>query len=129
MIRRILDPLIINAFSAHPDIAPEIGGALDFTNAMDGKIYLFGEHGGFCFEQTGPAEFEVHVMITKAGRGTWGFRAAKETLAMIEALGARRLWARVGTKKLAYFTHKAGFREVGEMPPYRIFEWRSECPL
>ncbi len=96
---------------------------------MDGKVYLFGEHGGFCFEQTAPGEFEVHVMITKAGRGVWGFQAARDALAMIESMGARRLWARVDTPQLAYFTRKAGFREIGEMPPYRIFEWRSECPL
>jgi RimJ/RimL family protein N-acetyltransferase len=75
-------------------------------------------------------------MLTKAGRGPWGFAAAKQARDMI---GAERLWARIdpANKPLALFAMKAGFREVerrtlyqGETPhEWRIFEWRKECPL
>ena len=133
MIAPTRDPAILNYFANHPDIAMD----LDLTGAIrETAVFLFGDHGGFLFEWSAPDTYEVHVMITKAGRGAWGFAAALEARAM---LGASRIWARVApdAKALAYFTRKAGFREIetrtlyaGDQPAvWRIFEWRKECPL
>ena len=123
---RVVGPDVANRFSAHPDIAADIGGPLDFTGAVQ-CIHIYGEHGGFTFDPTGPNEYEVHAMFTKAGRGKWAARAAQETLAL---LGADRIWARVDTPRLAQFTCRAGFTEIEtHLPGYRIFEWRKPCPL
>lgn len=123
------DPDVLNHFANHPDIAM----GLDLTGSIrETALFLFGEHGGFLFEWTAPDTYEVHVMLTKAGRGAWGFAAALEAR---EAIGAGRLWARIdpANRALAYFTRKAGFREVetrtlyaGDAPAqWRIFEWRK----
>lgn len=132
MIARVSDPVIINHFANHPDVA----FGLDFTGAMrETAIYLFGEYGGFCFEWTAPKTYEVHVMITKAGRGRWGFAAALEARAMIAGMGAERLWARIDPahRALVCFTARSGFREVERKvlypgpKEYHIYEWRDVC--
>jgi hypothetical protein len=130
------DPDIINFFANHPHIAADIGGPIDMSGAIrETNIFLFGEHGGFCFEWTAPGTYEVHVMITRNGRGVWGFQAARQARDMIEEMGAERLWARVYPehKALALFTMKAGFKEVETRTLYspgpsvwRIFEWRKQ---
>lgn len=134
MLERVTDPAILNHFSAHADIAPYVGGPIDFTNAMrETAVFLFGEHGGFIFEWCAPDTYEAHVMLTRDGRGAWGWNAAKQAL---EALGAKRVWARVDNRPLALFVRRLGFREVETRTLYpagqpvitRIFEWRNECP-
>ena len=129
---RVVGPAIANYFSAHPDIAADIGGPIDFTGATQ-CLHVYGDHGGFTFDPTGLGEYEVHAMFTEAGRGKWANRAALETLAIMAARGATRIWARVKTPQLAQFTRKAGFSEIGSemMEPgpalHRIFEWRKPC--
>jgi hypothetical protein len=137
MIAETQDVALINHFAAHPDIAPHIGGPLDFTDAVrETTVYLFGDHGGFLFEWTAPATYESHVMLTAAGRGLWGFRAMRQAIAAMQAKGAERLWCRVRPQDehIAFFARQGGFREAGEMTLYkpqralwRILEWRSEC--
>ena len=130
---RVVGPDVAQQFSGHPDIAGDIGGPIDFSGAVQ-CIYIYGEHGGFTFDPTGPGEYEVHAMFTKAGRGRWADKAAQEALLRIAALGATRLWARVNTPHLANYTRRAGFRDIGaaiiEPGPslHRIFEWRTPCP-
>lgn len=134
MLERVTDPAIPNYFAAHPDIAPTVGGPIDFTNAIrDTAVFLFGERGGFIFEWCAPDTYEAHVMLTREGRGAWGWNAAKQAL---EGLGAQRVWARVDNRPLALFVRRLGFREAetrtlypaGEPVVTRIFEWRNECP-
>lgn len=124
---------LINYFAAHPDIAPLIGGPLDFTNAIrDTNVYLFGEHGGLLFNWCAPRVYEAHIMLTKAGRGAWGIAATNEALAK---LGADMVWARIvpGNRPLAQHAVRCGFRRVelktlydlGEAKAYFIYEWRA----
>lgn len=125
---RVVGPEIPNQFSAHPDIAPQVGGPIDFTGATQ-CLHIYGEHGGFTFDPTGPNEYEVHAMFTKAGRGRWALEAARQTLEMMDQCGTRRIWARVDTPELAQFTRRAGFTEIeSTLPDYRIFERRNPCP-
>lgn len=135
MIERVYDPAIINAFSQHPEIVDEIGGPLDFTEAMrETAEYYFGEHGGLIFEWCAPGTYEVHVMLTRAGRGRAGVEIVKQAL---ELLGADHVWARVQKPHVALFARWSGFREVeqrtlyvaGEPSVWRIFEWRKPCRL
>jgi hypothetical protein len=138
VIAETRDPEIINHFASHPDIAPHIGGPLDFSHAIrETAVYLFGDHGGFCFEWTAPATYESHVMLTPAGRGFWGFRALDEAVRLMAERGADRLWCRVRPQDdhIAFFARRGGFREAGEMTLYspararwRILEWRKPCP-
>lgn len=125
---RIVGPEVAGRFSAHPDIAPFVSGPIDFTGAVQ-CLHIYGEHGGFTFDPSGPDEYEVHAMFTKAGRGRWALDAATETLAMMDQRGTARIWARVDTRQLAQYTHRAGFTEiVSDLPGYRIFERRKPCP-
>lgn len=135
MIFHCTDADIPNRFAAHPDIAPHIGGPIDFTQAMrETAAYFFGEHGGLIFEWCAPGIYEVHIMLTRAGRGSWGLRA---TQAALEQLNADRVWARIDPMNRPLVMHaiKSGFREVetrnlypaGEPVSYRIFEWRNAC--
>lgn len=122
---------LVNWFAAHPDIAPAIGGPIDFTNAIrETTVYLFGEHGGLIFEWCAPDTYEVHIMLTKAGRGAWGIEATKEALGK---LNAWRVWARIAVHNRALAIHAAicGFKRVetktlwvGDDPhQYHIYEW------
>lgn len=131
MIERCFDAATINSFANHPEIIDGIGGPADFTNAIrETTVFLFGEHGGFCFEWSAPDTYEVHVMLTKAGRGKWGCDAAQQALRLI---GAGRVWARIApdNRPLQWFARHAGFREVeqrilyagNEPAEWRIFEW------
>lgn len=130
MIREIRDTTVLNQFAARPDIAPAIGGALDFSGVdLDRTVFLFGAFGGFLFELSAPDEYEVHVMLAEAGRGSWGFAAAIEARNEMARRGCRRLWARIdpALRHLVIFTRKAGFVRAGDLPPYQIFEWRPTC--
>ena len=124
---------ILNYFAAHPEIAPYVGGPIDFTNAMhDANVYLFGEHGGLLFNWCAPRIYEVHIMLTRAGRGAWGIAATKEALAK---LGADMVWARIepGNRPLSQHAVRCGFRRVelktlyalGQSKPYYLYEWRA----
>lgn len=130
MIRETRDPAIINHFAAHPDIAPHVGGPLDFTKAIKpGTHYHFGEHGGFCYEQSSPDNYEVHVMITRDGRGEWAWAALEESVALMQARGATRLWARVKPedRHIAAFARRGGFRPAGMLGDWQIYERRLQC--
>jgi hypothetical protein len=139
LIAETRDPAIINHFAAHPEIAPHIGGPLDFTAAIrETAVYLFGEHGGFCYEWCAPGTYEGHVMLTEAGRGQWGLNAGKQSIRMMEERGATHLWCRIhpDDRRTALFVRWCGFEHVGdktlnhpEPGLWRIFDWRSECPL
>lgn len=124
---------IVNWFSGHPDIAPHIGGPLDFTPAMrDTTVFMFGEHGGLIFEWCAPGVYEAHIMLTRAGRGRWGIAATKEA---VRKLGADLVWARVdpGHKALARHAALSGFARLyrktlyvdGCPRVYDIYEWRK----
>lgn len=133
------DPATINSFANHPDILPLITsrGDLDLTNAVkDPNVFLFGEHGGFCFIWSAPETFEVHVMLTKAGRGRWGFEAGKEGVRQMASRGANHLWARIHPERseTGLYARSAGFRDTGishELDAgdgpivWRIFNWRA----
>lgn len=135
MIAETRDPAIINYFAAHSEIAKDVGGPIDFTGAMrETAVFHFGEHGGLCYEWCAPDTYEVHIMLTKAGRGRWGIAATRQSLGM---LGASHVWARVkpDDRKTALFALWCGFREIAEMTLFRpeparwrIMDWRSECP-
>lgn len=130
LLRETRDPAVLNFFSQHPEIATEIGGPLDMTGAVrDTATFYAGEHGLFCFEWCAPQTYEIHVMLTKAGRGQWGFAAIHEAMSIISDR-ASHVWARVKARHIVFYALKAGFREVGEMTLYpgperwRIFDWR-----
>lgn len=139
MLEAVTDPAIINGFANHPEIAPLIGGGeLDLTAAVNhpANVFLFGEHGGFCFIWTAPETFEAHVMITEAGRGRGGFEAGKEAVRMMAERGATHLWARIHPERneIGLFARMAGFSDTGfrheldagEGPVrWRIFNWRA----
>lgn len=138
MIAQTRDPLVLNRFAAHPDVAANIGGPLDFAGAMrETAIYYFGAHGCFCFEWCAPRTYEIHVMLTAVGRGRWGIAAVKRSLALMMAEhGAAHVWARIKgeDKHIALFARWCGFREAEEMTLYtpeperwRIYEWRTQC--
>lgn len=139
MIAETRDPLVVNRFAAHPDVADSIGGPIDFSGAMrETTLFYFGEHGAFCFEWCAPRTYEVHVMLTAAGRGRWAINAGKRALALMMAEhGASRVWGRIkdSDRHIALFARWCGFREAEEMTLYspeperwRIFEWRPQCP-
>lgn len=138
MIAETRDPAIINEFAAHPDIAPDICGPIDFTNAIrETAVFLFGEYGGFVYEWCAPGTYEAHVMLTKAGRGTWGFAAVRQSLEMMAAKGATHIWCRVREPHVRFFAIHAGFRDAGTQTLYHgdepqswpILDWRPPCPL
>jgi RimJ/RimL family protein N-acetyltransferase len=135
MIREVTDAAILNAFSAHPDISAKFGGAIEFSGAMrETAVYLFGEHGGLAFEWTAPRTYEVHIMLTTAGRGRWGIEAVKRALAIMMAeRGANHVWARVkpDDRHISLFARWCGFQPVGEQVLYsperelwHLLEWR-----
>ena len=122
---------LVNWFAAHPDIAPAIGGPIDFTSAIrETTVFLFGEHGGLIFEWCAPDTYEAHIMLTKAGRGAWGIEATKEAL---RKLGAGKVWARIvpDNRALAMHAVRCGFERLGiktlyvggEPRQYHIYEW------
>lgn len=131
MIREVTDLAVLNAFSARPDIAPHVGGALDFSGVdRANTVLLEGAFGCFLFERTGPNEYETHVMIASPGRGPWGFAAGMAARAEMARRGAVRLWARIDpdNRPLVAFTRRSGFRKCGTSPPLDIYEWRNLCP-
>lgn len=137
MIAETREPNTINFFATHPEIAPHIGGPLDFSEAIrETTVYHFGEFGGFCYEWTAPRTYEGHVMLLRQGRGGWGIEALKRSTAMMAAQ-ADLLWCRIKPedKHIAWFARQGGYREAGTMTlyahepaVYRIFEWRNPCP-
>ena len=117
MIEAVDDPEIVNRFVNHPDIHSHFGGAayLDLTAAVnDPNVFLFGEHGGFCFSWSAPRTFEIHVAIMPEGRGKWAFRAAAQALEHMDEI-SDHLWARVNPVQFhtAFFTRKHGFKHCG----------------
>lgn len=127
------DPEVLNHFASHPDIAPHIGGAVDFSNAIRPTArFLFGEYGGFCLEWTGPGVWEAHVMLTREGRGEWGFEAGRGMLRMMDA---DLIWARIAERHVGQYAARIGFAFEGEQVLYtddqpttwRIYAWRREC--
>lgn len=137
MIYRITDPFIVNAFASHPDVLPQIGGVpIDFSGAMNpANVFLFGQHGGFIYEWKGPQTFEVHVMITRPGRGRWAFTAAQQSIDHMAGLGANHIWARIHPARpdVAMLALKTGFKDAGthELDTghgpvvWRIMNWRK----
>lgn len=127
------DPLRINYFANHPEIAPHIGGGADFTNAIrETAVFLHGAGGMFIYEWCAPCTYEVHVMLTEAGRGLWGFQAAKDSIAIMVAKGADHLWCRIKDRHVGIFARRAGFRDAGsqvlyapERATYQILNWRA----
>lgn len=129
-LRETRDPAVLNHFAQHPDIASEIGGPLDLTDALrETAVFLVGDHGLFCFEWCAPETYEIHVLLTKDGRGVWGFEAIHEALSAMSDR-ASHIWARVKARHIVFYARKAGFREVGEMTlcpgpeRWRIYDWR-----
>lgn len=135
MITEVRDPSIVNGFANHPEVAPLIGsdGTMDLSDAMrEPNVLLFGEHGGFTFMWTAPGTFEVHVMLTRAGRGRWGFAAGKEGVRQMAARGATHLWACVHPERneIGLFARMAGFADTGlrldrDGTRWRIFNWKA----
>lgn len=137
LLCRVTDAEIINHFANHPDVLPSIGGqALDFSGAINpANVFLAGAFGAFLYEWKGPDTYEVHVMVTRAGRGAWGFAAARESMAFMARLGASHIWARIhpAKREVAIMAARSGFREwgahtldTGEGPVvWRIFNWRK----
>lgn len=134
MIAETRDPIILNYFAAHPDIAPDIGGAVDFTAAIRETARFFvGEHGALCFEWCAPGTYEVHIMLTRQGRGRWGLEAVRQSLRLLDA---DHVWARIKEPHVAIFARWCGFAEQASQTLYapepsvwRIFDWRNECLL
>lgn len=129
MLTETRDAALVNGFASHPDIALGV----DFSGAFrDTAVFLFGAFGGFVAEWTAPRTYEAHVMLTKAGRGPWGFAAVRQFTAMMSGR-ADRLWARIDPERpeIAVFARRGGFREVEPMTlwtndepkRWRIFEW------
>lgn len=137
MIAETHEAAVVNFFAAHPDIAPHIGGPLDFTDAMrETAVYLFGEFGGFIYEWCAPRTYEGHVMLLPQGRGKWGFEALKLSVELMAAKGAEHLWCRVKPedRHIAMFARHGGFVDAGRMTlhrpepaTYRILSWRKPC--
>lgn len=137
MIRPVTDPGIINHFANHPDIHRAGSDPLDLSAGVSApNVFLFGEHGGICWIWTAPETFEGHVMITKAGRGRWGFAAIREAVGFMADNGASHLWARIHPERrqVAIYAAHAGFKDtgtthtldIGEGPvAWRIFNWRT----
>lgn len=142
MIAETVDAQIINGFANHPEIAPFIGGGeLDLSPGIGGlNVFLFGEHGGFCFIWSAPETYEVHVMLTKAGKGRWGIAAGRLAIRLMAKRGMTHLWGRihperpeVGTYGNLCGMHDTGtvhLADIGTGPVgWRIFNWRAECHL
>ena len=113
VVRRCYDAKIPNQFAAHPDIIGNVGGAIDFSGAMNpANVFLFGAHGGLIFEWKGPGTYEVHVMATEAGRGSWIFKATRQAMAYMDRLGAEHIWARIHPKRpeVAALAIRSGFK-------------------
>lgn len=139
MIREVFDPAIINGFANHPEIRPTLGGEgeLDLSAGVKApNVFLFGEHGGFCWSWSAPDTFEGHVMLTKAGRGRWGVQAGREAVLVMAGRGVRQLWCRVHPERreIAAYASLCGFRDTGMTHEldvadgpvaWRIFNWRA----
>lgn len=135
LLQRVTEAAQVNEFASHPDILPAIGGVpIDFTGAMNpANVFLIGAFGAFCYEWKGPETYEVHVMISNAGRGPWCFAAAREAMAFMADHGATRVWARIhpDRREVAILAARSGFREwgshtldIGNGPVvWRIFDW------
>lgn len=137
MIREIVDAATINHFANHPEIRPSLGGEGKFdlsAGVREPNVFLFGDHGGFCFGWSAPGTYETHVMLTEAGRGAWGVAAIRQAVAQMAARDASHLWARVHPERreVALYAGLAGYREVGSHTldigdgpvAWRIFDWR-----
>src|SRR6478736_6252466 len=142
MIVEVNDPSIINTFANHPSIRPWLAGGdgpLDFSGGLHGSnVFLFGDHGGFCFGWPGPGTFEVHVMLGLSGKGKWGVEAGKLAIQMMAARGMTHLWGRIHPDRpeMAVYARLCGMKDTGEINPldvgngpvdWRIFNWRREC--
>jgi hypothetical protein len=138
-MREITDPAIVNYFANHPDIRPSLGGSgpLELNAGMKPpNVFLFGEHGGFCWTWSAPQTFEVHVMLTRAGRGQWGVAWGREAIRHMAANGAAHLWGRVHPDRpeIAAYARLCGLRDTGTTHEldagdgpvaWRIFNWRA----
>jgi hypothetical protein len=100
------------------------------------NVFLFGEHGGFCFAWHGPGVFEVHVMLTIGGRGRWGVEAGRQAIEMMQCAGMTHLWGRIhpDRREMAVYANACGMRDTGQTletdigdgpVAWRIFEWRA----
>lgn len=140
MIREIVDPDIINGFANHSEIRSVIAPGNERLDLSAGvqppNVCMAGEHGCFCWIATAPQEYEIHVMMTRAGRGKWGFEAAQEAMRRIIEHGAGRAWGRVSKDRpdVAVFARKAGWKDTGQTETldigfgptvWRIFDWRK----
>lgn len=71
----------------HPSVFPWVCGSqtapFDFVESVKDRnnIFLFGEHGGFCFKNLDGQVFDAHSIILPEGRGEWAMRAAECALA------------------------------------------------
>lgn len=140
MIRPTVDVATINHFANHPEIRPGIGGHgyLDLgVIAAAPHVALFGEHGGFLASWSAPSTYEIHTLITEAGRGSWAFDNAEMAAQYMWGQGADHLWTRVhpDARHTAIFTRKMGFRpcgtnmlDIGDGPvEWRLFNRRHQC--
>lgn len=127
MIRPVTDPRTIEYYVNHPDNLE--GPALDMAGAIGPKTaFYIGEHGGFGFEWCAPGTYEVHAMVTKAGRGRWALNAL-ETALRDMAGRADHYWCRIhpDTPHIALFARLAGFRmdATTALAPWHVYNRRT----
>lgn len=81
VIRRTLDPTILNEIANHPEVLPWTGakGAVDLTNliANTNNYALVVEGGGFLLIQSEPGIYEVHSLFLPEARSQ-SLRAARD---------------------------------------------------
>lgn len=139
MIVEVTDPAIVNAYANYPGIRQYLGGDGDLdlsAGVREPNVFLFGEHGGFCFSWMGPGVFSVDVMFTLMGRGKWGIEAGKLAIELMRERGMTHLWGRVHPERreIAVYARCCGMRDTGQRVKFnagdgeviwRIFEWRA----
>lgn len=140
MIAEVFDPVVVNGFANYPAIREMLGGGdepLDLTPGIRApNVFMFGEHGGFCFGWHGPGVYEVHVMLMLAGRGRWGVQAGRLAISLMHERGMAHLWGRIHPERpeMAVYANACGMRDTGQTNEFdigdgpvawRIFEWRA----
>lgn len=73
---------VANDPSIHPWVCGSTEEPLSFVEAVKDRnnVFLFGDHGGFCFRNMDGQVFDAHSMVLPSGRGEWALNAAEEAL-------------------------------------------------
>ncbi len=121
MIRREVTATLTNRIANHDAVRPfidyrEDAAEMDWTTAVENCVVLSnGRDAVAAFEETGPREYQAHLMFLPSCRGKRALDAARGMLDML-AEQADFVWGAgpVGNRQVRWFARALGFAKLAE---------------